>query len=1122
MTTLQTVDIFKKKEETTDHPKMVEVFVDGKTYQNAFCYSMIVADDPGTRKTMLSCIIAGADSTMQSMKAAIDLGAFGFSFGYGVKGQNGYHFNEEVKLHTEKGKYNYFPMSLENRKAYAIVHDDVLDGKYLMSFNPSPAQDIRTLLGGHNYGLPTLEEWAEILTEEMKKREHLKEVPMYYDVGIFPDGFHFFEVNMTEEEGDAMLSELIQNGRLAFPEEGSGSKVEEITDLTSYMTEYSEDMLKKISSFLKPTHNPVTDQSYSYFNEYNMQLFPVQAHVATGIAKRLQKQKSVILQGEMSTGKSKMMTAIADAYAKMKGKKGFHAILMVPPSLTDKWSKEEIYDLLPSPRAKVIHVASTAQLIEFHQSWIREGKPKPEVPTFFVVSFTTMRSDSAIEPAVSFSYLKTKKQKTLERRPYRFGYYCADCGLPHHVIESESTKINEEGEEEKEVQKKIMEESEFGTSRRLHNNKMPANAFCSECGSSLWKKAAPTRYQSFKEWTEYEKQLISAIETKDPFAVRRVKETQPDIKKKVGSPRRIATVEYIRRKMKHFFDVAIIDEVHELKGGATAQGNALGSLAAASKRVIAGTGTLFGGKASDIYFLLWRLFPYEMVKAGYKYSDINRWNYEYGNVEKVTYSSDGSSSTEYTNKQSRGGTRTKSTEKVLPGISPFVFGRFLLQNTVLVRLLDVWPDPVELVNVPTIMVDMDERSKQLYQDMKDTFEHEINNNKGKDKKFNNLWLLYTDTGIAYPDNPHRFPSVNAKGTDGLRHHIWSPVEYMEEDYVTPKEKKLIEIIKGEIEEGRPSIVYVRDTGTSVTDRDIQPRLQKVIEENVDGAKVAILRNNTTKTDQRSHWLKKKVEKEGHNVIIVSMELVKVGLDLLATPTIIFYQFSWSMFTMGQASKRAWRIGQTEECRLFYLAYANTFQETMALLIAQKNKASSAINGDVSSDGLNAMLGDEGDLQTMLIKSIQNNEKLEGSSEEWVSATTDRARELLSGIGKKKKSATLFDQLIAWAKTKSMDHITISTIEEKKDVIISRLQQQQIVGFHIDQNVLSIDEFIAFGFGSVTDGDLIQHLLGDKPKTTGFQDVEIRIIAEPIKKRKGKNAKSVTQSEDAQLALDLFA
>ena len=242
-------------------------------------------------------------------------------------------------------------------------------------------------------------------------------------------------------------------------------------------------------------------------------------------------------------------------------------------------------------------IRSTEELIQYHQSWINQGRPEPEVPTYFVVSFTTMRSDAAIQPAVSFEYQKTKKQKTENRLPYRFGYICPSCGKAHQVIEATSTTINENGEEEVTYDKRAMEEDEFGTSRRIHSVAKPANAFCSECGSSLWKRSVPTRYHNFKEWAEFEEKIEKSIKEKDRFEVIRLIKGQPEIPKRQGHPRRIATIEYIRRKMKNFFDVAIVDEVHELKGGGTAQGNALGSLAAASKRIIAGTGTLFGGKS---------------------------------------------------------------------------------------------------------------------------------------------------------------------------------------------------------------------------------------------------------------------------------------------------------------------------------------------------------------------------------------------------------------------------------------------------------------------------------------------------------------------------------------------
>jgi SNF2 family DNA or RNA helicase len=53
--------------------------------------------------------------------------------------------------------------------------------------------------------------------------------------------------------------------------------------------------------------------------------------------------------------------------------------------------------------------------------------------------------------------------------------------------------------------------------------------------------------------------------------------------------------------MDGFFDYAIADEVHELKGGDTAQGNALGTLAASARRIAVLTGTLLGGYADELF-----------------------------------------------------------------------------------------------------------------------------------------------------------------------------------------------------------------------------------------------------------------------------------------------------------------------------------------------------------------------------------------------------------------------------------------------------------------------------------------------------------------------------------------
>lgn len=79
--------------------------------------------------------------------------------------------------------------------------------------------------------------------------------------------------------------------------------------------------------------------------------------------------------------------------------------------------------------------------------------------------------------------------------------------------------------------------------------------------------------------------------------------------------------EFIKRYLpKNYFGLMIIDEGHEYKNYGTAQGQAMGVLARCVNKVLCLTGTLMGGYAEDLFFLLWRLFPQAMIADGFTYN----------------------------------------------------------------------------------------------------------------------------------------------------------------------------------------------------------------------------------------------------------------------------------------------------------------------------------------------------------------------------------------------------------------------------------------------------------------------------------------------------------------------
>lgn len=296
-------------EETNENPKMLELYLD-QAWQNAFCYALAVEEPEKEWQSakLLMTIIAGSDSTLQAMKASVDIGSSGISFGHGEKQLTDYKFVSQFRMHSDKGKYESFKMTINsNRKAVAIVHDDLLgNGDYILSFEGDPAEDLRNLLGGGKFGLNILPEWKNIILNEFVRRGCIEELNFNFDPSLFPNGFSIYKLKFSEQNGeqeaDDIISDMIKKGMLKFPKAGTGASVESIEDLGTYMTEFMDDMVKKVSDRVTPIHNPIVDPVHPQISTYKRELFPVQAHVSTAIAKVLKKQKVALIQGEMSTG----------------------------------------------------------------------------------------------------------------------------------------------------------------------------------------------------------------------------------------------------------------------------------------------------------------------------------------------------------------------------------------------------------------------------------------------------------------------------------------------------------------------------------------------------------------------------------------------------------------------------------------------------------------------------------------------------------------------------------------------------------------------------------------------------------------------------------------------------
>jgi hypothetical protein len=425
---------------------------------------------------------------------------------------------------------------------------------------------------------------------------------------------------------------------------------------------------------------------------------------------------------------------------------------------------------------------------------------------------------------------------------------------------------------------------------------------------------------------------------------------------------RFEPAKFIHKKMQGFFDYLVVDELHEEKSAESAQANAVGSLAAACKKAVCLTGTLIGGYAEHLRPLLFRFSPNSLVRMGYEWHQAMPFNECYGRIEtKITERKGGDDA----NKQSRGSSRSK-TKYVRPGIMPTIFGHHLMDKAVFLGLEEVaanLPPFAEFVTGCPMDADMEKE----YAGIQDALESAIKEMVRRGDK--RLLGPMLNVLLCYPDHPHGWKEVGyfAPKLDGEKQWIGvvQPND-LDAKKLRPKEQKLIEIIEEERRQGRQVWVYNVMSGE---EKDVNQRLAGLLK--IRGIKTDILRASVPLA-KREEWIAKHGPKA--DVILSHPRLVETGLDLFDKngghnfPTLIFYSTGYNLFTLRQASRRAWRIGQRLPCKVHYLFYQGTMQDRAIALMGRKMSAAKAIEGKFSSDGLVAMAGEEG-MEMALAKSL---------------------------------------------------------------------------------------------------------------------------------------------------------
>lgn len=382
-------------------------------------------------------------------------------------------------------------------------------------------------------------------------------------------------------------------------------------------------------------------------------------------------------------------------------------------------------------------------------------------------------------------------------------------------------------------------------------------------------------------------------------------------------------------------------ECHEAKG-LTEQGQAISDLIRSSKKSVLLTGTLLNGYADGLYYLLWRTVPKLMRKEGFTFFDEGEFARIYGVNSRES---------RFAFQNGVRGRRIGTTkEKRLPGVSPLVFTKFLLEHAVFLALSDMSSGLPGYEEIP-VPVTMDYDLSVAYNSFEEAFRNYATNRRGSKRALG----PFLQSLSSYPDCPHMVSPIIDPETGTL---IYSPEELPKQQRA--KEDELLDLVQRRLEAGEKVMVFY----SWVNKTDIGESLLNMFANH--GIKAYEMKSNIA-PDKREEWVNKRLE-EGMDVMICNPKLVETGLTLLDFTSIIFYQMGTNLFTMRQASRRSWRLSQKKDVKVYFMYYQTSIQEQTLSLMATKLQAAMALEGKFSEEGLRAMSNNE-DLLTQIANNV---------------------------------------------------------------------------------------------------------------------------------------------------------
>ncbi|WP_175926349.1 helicase-related protein [Burkholderia cepacia] len=726
--------------------------------------------------------------------------------------------------------------------------------------------------------------------------------------------------------------------------------------LSDFVAEFGDDLLESLNRANPPVYDGrPRHHRQQIIDGLKRKLFPAQADVVHAVTELLcdRGERAAIVNGEMGCGK----TTVGIATAAVLHAEGYRRTLILsPPHLVYKW-RREIQETVANAKVWILNGPDT--LVKLMKLREQLGVPV-QSQEFFVLGRVRMRMGFHWKPIYS-----------LRRIRGGLAAACPDCG--QFITDDDGEPLNPVDLDAEEYRRK-----------------------CGHCGTALWTLKRP-RGLSVSDQSDAVLKALKRIPTIGEVTAQKLMQKFGDafLASMLGDnihefinlmddrgelvfsdrqahrmERAMANMEFgfgeggyqpsefIKRYLPQgTFDLLIADEAHEYKNGGSAQGQAMGVLAAKARKTLLLTGTLMGGYGDDLFYLLFRALPARMIEDGYRptksgsmTSAAMAFMRDHGVLKDIYSESKGTA-----HKTAKGSKITVRTVKA-PGFGPKGVLRCVLPFTIFLKLKDIGGNVLPPYDEEFREVAMAPEQAKAYRGLSGTLTMHLK--QALARRDTTLLGVVLNVLLAWPDTCFRSESVKHPRTrEGL---AFVPAQFSDLE-VMPKERELLAICKQEKAEGRKTLVYSVYTGM----RDTTSRLKVLLEQ--EGLKVAVLRASVDAC-RREDWIAEQLDR-GIDVLVTNPELVKTGLDLLEFPTIVFMQSGYNVYSLQQAARRSWRIGQKLAVKVIYLGYASSSQMTCLQLMAKKIMVSQSTSGDVPDSGLDVLNQDGDSVEVALARQL---------------------------------------------------------------------------------------------------------------------------------------------------------